>query len=307
MNVREIGEDELGRLVEVANDVDPQERPTVRGLVDWKRQAEDTAWLLAEDDAAAAGAAVALVGWHLPRHIALTRLGVRTEHRNRGAGGALLDAVCGWARERQATELEATVREDDPESLAWAGRRGFHEVGRNSLMVLDLHSADLPPVDPPEGVEIVSWADRPELARGIYEVALEAAPDIPGNEDEELGTFEEWLARDMQGDSDRPDATFVAVAGAEVIGFAKLSLAPEDDERAFHDLTGVRRAWRGRGIAAALKRRQIEWAKDSGFERLQTFNEERNEPIRRLNARYGYRLEPGHIVVRGPLATSPAA
>ena len=44
------------------------------------------------------------------------------------------------------------------------------------------------------------------------------------------------------------------------------------------------------------------WAKEHGYERLSTNNEERNEPIRRLNERYGYRPAPGRIFVRGPLA-----
>ena len=67
-------------------------------------------------------------------------------------------------------------------------------------------------------------------------------------------------------------------------------------------MTGVRRDRRGRGIAGALKRAQVAWAKREGFERLQTENERRNEPIRRLNARLGYREAPGEVVMRGPLA-----
>jgi hypothetical protein len=36
--------------------------------------------------------------------------------------------------------------------------------------------------------------------------------------------------------------------------------------------------------------------------RLETQNEERNEPIRRLNQRHGYVVEPGSVTVRGPVA-----
>ena len=90
----------------------------------------------------------------------------------------------------------------------------------------------------------------------MYEVAREAVPDIPGEEEDDIGTLEEWLARDMQGDSDDPNAVFVALADGEVAGFAKLSLLHERTDRAFHDLTGVLRAHRGRGIAAALKARR---------------------------------------------------
>ena len=56
---------------------------------------------------------------------------------------------------------------------------------------------------------------------------------------------------------DRPEATFVAVAGDEVIGFAKFSLTSAQPATAHHDLTGVKRSWRGRGVARALKATQI--------------------------------------------------
>jgi GNAT superfamily N-acetyltransferase len=106
----------------------------------------------------------------------------------------------------------------------------------------------------------------------------------------------------MQGLSDRPDATFIAVAGDQVVGYAKLAISGSRGNVAWHDLTGVRRAWRGRGIAGALKRTQINWAKANGFRQLKTHNEERNEPVQRLNRRHGYRQEPGSVTVRGPLA-----
>jgi GNAT superfamily N-acetyltransferase len=101
----------------------------------------------------------------------------------------------------------------------------------------------------------------------------------------------------MEGASDRPEAVFVALAVDEVVGYAKLSLPPEWTGTAWHDLTGVKRAWRGRGIASALKRAQIRWAKEHGFKRLTTMNEERNAPIRHLNQRYGYTPEPGRIIL----------
>ena len=114
--------------------------------------------------------------------------------------------------------------------------------------------------------------------------------------------FEDWLVHDMQGSGDRPEATFVAVARDEVIGYAKFSLTGAQPVTAHHDLTGVKRAWRGRGVARALKATQIGWAKANGFEELRTRNDERNAPIRHLNLEFGYRPAIGRIYVRGPLA-----
>ena len=67
-------------------------------------------------------------------------------------------------------------------------------------------------------------------------------------------------------------------------------------------MTGVRRDWRGRGIAGALKRTQLAWAKANGYERLETANETRNVPIQRLNERLGYRPFAERVRLRGPLA-----
>ena len=75
---------------------------------------------------------------------------------------------------------------------------------------------------------------------------------------------------DMQGSGDRPEATFIALAGDEVVGYAKFSLGDARPTVAFHDMTGVKRSWRGRGIAAALKRAEIAWAKENGYTRLET-------------------------------------
>lgn len=146
------------------------------------------------------------------------------------------------------------------------------------------------------------WA----AARGAREIELHVGEDDPDSlarteRRVDIGSLEQWLSRDMQGAGDRAEGVFVAVAGGEVAGYAKLAFG-EETETVFHDLTAVRRAWRGRGIARALKATQIGYAKRQGYRRLQTQNEERNAPIRALNERFGYVLEPGNVTMRGPLA-----
>jgi GNAT superfamily N-acetyltransferase len=219
--------------------------------------------------------------------------------RGSGVGSALLGELSGWARGLGYAELTGPVKEEDPSSLDWAARRGFAEVGRNSLLVLDLTAIEAPRVEPPHGIGSVTWAERPGAEAAMYEVAREAYPDVPGEDDAVMAPFEEWLSMDMQGAGDRPEATFLALADGEVVAYAKLSLSLARPTVAMHDMTGVRRAWRGRGIARALKAAEIAWAKESGYERLETQNEERNEPIRRLNERFGYVVTPGSVTVRG--------
>lgn len=304
MEIREIGEEELPALVALLHAARGREDETVSGFVDWRNQAEAMAWFLGELDGVAVAGGFALAGWHTPPQRGIALAFVHPDGRGAGAGSEMLRAIEAWGRGRGLTELDGDVAEDDEESIAWAGRRGYVESGRNSRLVLDLTATEAPATDPPAGIEIVSWAGRPELAAGLYAVAREAVPDIPGEEEDDIGTLEEWLARDMGGGGDDPRAVFVALAGDEVAGFAKLSLPQEKSERAFHDLTGVLRSYRGRGIAAALKRTQIAWAKENGYTSLQTSNEVRNEPIRRLNERHGYVVEPGSVIMRGPIAAT---
>jgi GNAT superfamily N-acetyltransferase len=296
--IREVYEDELDRWVATTRAA-LDEADTVEGYIDWKRQARETIWLLATEGGRDVGTAIGVGGWHSPEGVARGEVRVVADARRRSIGSDLLSELAAWAIDLGYVELMGPVKEVDDVSLAWAERRGFVEVGRNSLLMLDLTAIDAPVVEPPVGIEIVAWAERPDTARGMYEVACEAYPDIPGEEDAEMAPYDEWLSMDMQGAGDRPEATFVALANGEVVAYAKLSLSRARPTVAMHDITGVRRAWRGRGIARALKAAEIGWAKESGFERLETQNEERNEPIRRLNERYGYVVTPGSVTVRG--------
>jgi GNAT superfamily N-acetyltransferase len=287
--------------LEIYNAVWPQHAVTMAEVDSFKRAALAHADIVAALDAEPAGSAFVAIVPQRP-NVGSVLLTVRANGRRRGVGTSLYREVSRWCADHDVETIEAPVEADDEESVAYARRRGFVEIERYPKRVLELDSLVAPPVAPPSGVEITTWADRPDAARSIYAVAVEAYADVPGGEDEVMEPFEDWLAHDMQGSGDRPDATFVAIAGDEVVGYAKFSLTAAQPTVAFHDMTGVKRAWRGRGIAGALKRAQIGWAKANGYERLETGNEVRNEPIRRLNASLGYRESPGRIVMRGPLA-----
>jgi GNAT superfamily N-acetyltransferase len=279
--------------LEIYNAVVPTEAVSLEESRAWKAAQREYLDLVGTLDGEPAGSAVIGIRGVSP----LTLLTVLPEKRRQGIGSALYQAVSDWARPREVESISTRVAEDDDESFAFARRRGFVEHGRERRLVLDLAEVDPKPTSPPDGIRIVRWSDRPELAHGIHEVALEAHPDVPGSEEWSAEGHEEWLARQS------PERMFVALAGEEVVGFAQLSVNAASPQVAVHRMTGVKRAFRRRGIAAALKRAQIAWAAGEGFERLETTNEVRNEPILGLNRRLGYREVPGRIMLKGPLAT----
>ncbi len=70
-------------------------------------------------------------------------------------------------------------------------------------------------------------------------------------------------------------------------------------------MTGTARAARGRGVATAIKRAMILWARDeAGLTALRTTNEERNAPMLAINRKLGYRPKPATLLVRGPIVPS---
>jgi len=136
---------------------------------------------------------------------------------------------------------------------------------------------------------------------GMYEVGLDATRDIPGLDASHAPTYEQWRATEVDRPGRRKDLSFVALAGAEVIGYASLHVFG-DPAVAHSSLTAVSRHWRNKGVATAIKRAQIDAARRAGIVRLLTESEERNAPMRRVNEKLGYLPAPGIVVLQGPVA-----
>jgi mycothiol synthase len=66
-------------------------------------------------------------------------------------------------------------------------------------------------------------------------------------------------------------------------------------------LTAVRRDWRNRGVAGALKRVALQWAAANGIAQVYTWTQRRNERMLRLNERLGYANRSESISLRAPL------
>jgi GNAT superfamily N-acetyltransferase len=291
---------ELEALLSVHNAVHPNDPLGLTEMRSWESQVKEMVMYVASEGDRPVGAGDAGLLIQSPEPFA--HAWVLEEERRRGIGSALYETISQYARGHGKDALEVWVEDSQPDGVTFVRNRGFTEIGRELRVSLDLTAIAAPAVEAPEGITITTWAERPELIGGIYEVAVEAMADIPGDEEDEIEPFEDWVAHEMEaGPGDRKDATFVALAGDEVVGYSKFSLSDAQPTVAHHDLTGVKRAWRKRGIARALKQAQIAWAKREGFERLETRNEERNEPIRKLNAEFGYEPSGARILFRGPL------
>jgi GNAT superfamily N-acetyltransferase len=185
---------------------------------------------------------------------------------------------------------------DDEGSLAFAEHFGFAETGRQVEQVRAIE-ADEPWPATPDGVEVVTVAERPELLPRLYqELALEAFQDMPTPRKVEI-TLEQWQSEWLNW----PEATFAALAGDEIVGMAGLNHDADRPDRAENALTTVRRDWRGRGLARALKETAIAWASRHGIREIYTWTQTGNENMRAVNERLGYVTRDFSINVRRKL------
>jgi GNAT superfamily N-acetyltransferase len=226
---------------------------------------------------------------------------VLPEQRRRGVGTALLRLLA-----EQAAAMGfgvAGTNIDDPGSVRFAERYGFTEVDRQVEQVRAIGDEPMPWV--PQGVVIVPVSARPELWRATYEsVGVQAFRDVATISPLDV-TLAEW-ERDWITNR---DATFVALAGDEVIGCAGLMPDLDNPQRAEHSLTAVRRDWRRRGVAAALKRSTLAWASAHGLTEVYTWTQRGNDGMRALNTHLGFITRRESISMRAslPLTAVPAA
>ncbi|NJD28570.1 MAG: GNAT family N-acetyltransferase [Chloroflexi bacterium] len=238
-----------------------------------------------------------------------SNLTVLPEARRRGVGSALYGAISEHTRAAGKEFLLAAATEDHPEAIEFLVHRGFEEHERMKTVRLELADLAAPEIAAPEGLEITTLEARPELGAALYEVALQALPDIPGDGPQAPGTVEEFIARDVRKPSIPAWGFAVAVdrAAGRPIGNASLQLPGSAGKLGWHHMTAVARAWRGRGVATALKRATIRAAIEHGLAALEGQNAVDNAAMRAVNRTLGYQPRPDEIIFRGPLAPLPDA
>jgi GNAT superfamily N-acetyltransferase len=213
--------------------------------------------------------------------------------RRRGLGTAILERLAAHAMSVGFTEAGTLV--EDEGSMAFAERFGFREADRQIEQVRTIGAEPWPEV--PDGITVVTVADRPEVWPAAYDpFGLDAIADMATDRPVLVKPEEwerEWLAS--------PEAMFVALAEGEVVGCAGLELDADNPDRAEHALTAVARGWRRRGLASVLKRMSLAHAATNGIREVYTWTQVRNIDMRTLNERLGYVERGVSITVRAPL------
>jgi GNAT superfamily N-acetyltransferase len=225
---------------------------------------------------------------------------VREEYRLRGVGRALYEQALDHARSLEVDGLLTSFHENDA-GVAFATGLGFRHARAETESVVDPREvSEAPPAD--VDLRPVSEVD-PRL---VYEIDLESTLDMPQTEQMDDIPYDEWEQHVLYYPAFTSAGSFVAFADG-VAAAVSLLIADLPSGRAHNMFTGTLRAYRGRGLALAVKLASIRWAAEHGVTTMATANDETNAPMLAINRRLGYRSAGRRVEwLKEGTASSPA-
>lgn len=297
----EFGGFDVGRVVEIAHAIRPDDYESVAALDDWhdvQRRAGRVCvrWLASLDGQIIGSAYVGQSSW-VPLTTMMLYVAVHPDHQGRGYGRVLLQRAEGTASERGGERTFSWTEEAWPRSIRFLDCAGYEIVERRWESTLDLRRCDLgrlrDAVDQSvsSGIRIVSVnafsAERADWKRALHRLYADVEKDVPAPFPIQDVPFEDFeglsLGRRLVG-----DGFPVALDGNELVGLTEPQLVDEMPRAIEQNLTGVRSDYRGRGIATALKSQAAIWAAQAGFTSIRTQNAESNVAMLAVNDRLGF-------------------
>jgi ribosomal protein S18 acetylase RimI-like enzyme len=261
-----------------------------------------------------------LVGYGMIRHVPwefdpqkyFLLVMVHPEVRRRGIGSAVYDDLLAILAQRDARVVHADVaKETMTDSIAFLTHRGFAEVARGFESRLDVAAFDFARFAgaaervAAQGIVLTTLAAErerdPDALRRAYELELACGRDVPGIGEPTDVPFELFLQHSVERPTALPDAFFLAKDGDDYVGLSQLQRRLAQPAVLQQHLTGVRRGYRGRGIAMALKLQTVKYAQAHGYREIRTGNDARNRAMLRINEAMGYVKEPATITFEKPL------
>lgn len=211
---------------------------------------------------------------------------------------AILEAAERQLRDDRGDELNVWSRDDRPETAAFLESLGYRTIERQPVTRLDLRTFDPTPFETvlarvrAEGFRIVSLAELD--AEGIdwipdhYEASWELVQDIPMAQPPTRPDYDRFVKWLEDGQLYNREIMFAVLEGECTVAYTRLIGSDLDPGFLFTGLTGVRRGYRRRGFATAVKVHSLTIAKARGAHTVQTDNLDIN-PMLELNLRLGFR------------------
>jgi GNAT superfamily N-acetyltransferase len=214
--------------------------------------------------------------------------------------GDIVELAMRRAREGSVADVRGGAHLAKPYMAALVERHGFveHERWRRFHVEADA-DCDVPAL--PDGVEVSTLAERPDLAEQAFVAYREGMADTAGDFPRVDETLDQWL-RDIDGSPVLGRDLFLLLHdGSNVLASVQLELDSAASRRAEVNFLTVARERRGQGLAAVAKQHAVAFAGRSGLTRLHTMNHADNVQICRLNERLGWIEDPVYVQLRRPI------
>src|SRR5215210_1847762 len=126
------------------------------------------------------------------------------------------------------TGLEVWTTDATPAVVDFLEACGYEQVRHYVISELDVAAA---PDPPPPAFELVTFAERPDLARALFEIARESYADQPGRSEQRIESFEAWRSWGLEPHP--PEAYFIALEDDRVLGYGFLDVDGDAGTNAF--------------------------------------------------------------------------
>ena len=232
--------------------------------------------------------------------------------QGRGIGSAIYDRLNGKLRKLNAIVAWAGSTEKLPRLTEFYQRRGFEEKMRAWESRLDVLTIDLEKFRAysekvlRQGITITNLAEErkngPDSLKSLHELVQLISADMPSPAPFTPISYEQWEAFELKNPSLLPEAYMIAKDGPKLVGLSTVWRLDKEPRGLVQGNTGVRREYRGRGIAVALKLKVIDFARRNGYKKLKTWNASNNAPMLAVNTKLGFKREVGWITLEKSLA-----
>lgn len=238
---------------------------------------------------------------------------VHPDYERRGIATMVYDHLMALLATRPLppTLLIAHLREDKTQAIRFLNKRGFQQVMRSPISLLDLATFDasrfahIPPKVQAAGIRIVPMTELaqfdPDHREKIYELDWQCTLDEPLPDAPTKPSFADYTKFFFDAPSFIPEACFIAVDGHEYVGMSNLMRNLAQPTEINTGFTAVLRTHRRRGIATALKLRALAYAQQQGYQAIKTGNEE-NNPMLGINLVLGFVPQPAWLDFQKVLA-----
>jgi GNAT superfamily N-acetyltransferase len=242
---------------------------------------------------------------------------VEPEQQCRGVGRAIYNRLSEELDHLNAMLVWTMVKEDLPRRMEFFQRRGFVEKTRNWESRLDLTEADPTRFAGyiekalKEGITFTTLAEEQphgrDSLRKIHELVQLITADMPREADFTPLAYEQWETFSLKNPQLLPEGYFIAKDGPNCVGMSNVHRIDTEPGVLSQDDTGVRREYRGRGIATALKLKVIEFGKKHGYRTIKTWNDSSNAPMLAVNTKLGFKRQVGWVMMEKILRSESIA